>query len=419
MGKILIVAHGTRGTFVPLLRLSRTLIRRGHHVTVSAAPNQARLAAEWALPFVGAGPDFGPENLSAIFDKSAEAASKPATALRAFAEQVLKPYFVPGARSLATLASGFDGILANCNAIWVKPVAEACRKPYATIHFTVLNFRSDWYSPAGAPVPESEMKSNRRAWDVSAQVNRRYLAGPIRPLYEELGFAAPEQLLAGDSLSPHLNLLPIDPACAAPAPDWPRNLAQTGYFHAEPEELAAVPAAAREYVEADRDRPLIMFAFGSLGFRCAESDYRALAAVARRHGARVLAVTGWGEQACFDGAEAFSLSSISYDWLFPRASLVVHHGGAGTTGECFRHAVPQAVAPQGFYDQFENAARVQALGCGFQVAPGDLDPARFEELLARALPQLPDLRRSAEKVRGQLQPDGREACCVAIEQMIG
>src|SRR6202012_1799180 len=49
--------------------------------------------------------------------------------------------------------------------------------------------------------------------------------------------------------------------------------------------------------------------------------------------------------------------------LLPRCAALVHHGGIGTTAEALRAGVPQVIVPLAF-DQFDNAARVRALGAG-------------------------------------------------------
>ena len=49
--------------------------------------------------------------------------------------------------------------------------------------------------------------------------------------------------------------------------------------------------------------------------------------------------------------------------LLPRAAALVHHGGIGTTAEALRAGVPQVIVPLA-YDQFDNAARVEALAAG-------------------------------------------------------
>ena len=49
--------------------------------------------------------------------------------------------------------------------------------------------------------------------------------------------------------------------------------------------------------------------------------------------------------------------------LLPHAAALVHHGGIGTTAEALRAGTPQLVVPLA-HDQFDNAARVAALGVG-------------------------------------------------------
>jgi UDP:flavonoid glycosyltransferase YjiC (YdhE family) len=54
--------------------------------------------------------------------------------------------------------------------------------------------------------------------------------------------------------------------------------------------------------------------------------------------------------------------------ILPSASLVITHGGAGTTMSALGHGVPLLCTPMG-RDQFFNAARVEALGAGRMLMP--------------------------------------------------
>src|SRR5206468_2618186 len=62
--------------------------------------------------------------------------------------------------------------------------------------------------------------------------------------------------------------------------------------------------------------------------------------------------------------------------VLPRVAALVHHGGIGTTAEALRAATPQLVAPLA-HDQFDNAARVTALGAGHGLRAAKLDAARL------------------------------------------
>lgn len=59
--------------------------------------------------------------------------------------------------------------------------------------------------------------------------------------------------------------------------------------------------------------------------------------------------------------------SASHGELFSRASLVVTHGGHGTVIRALAHGVPLLILPMG-RDQFDNAARVEAIGAGAAIS---------------------------------------------------
>ena len=49
-----------------------------------------------------------------------------------------------------------------------------------------------------------------------------------------------------------------------------------------------------------------------------------------------------------------------YSALFPRAALVVHQGGVGTTAQCLRAGKPMLIMPYS-HDQPDNARRMRRL----------------------------------------------------------
>jgi UDP-glucoronosyl and UDP-glucosyl transferase len=54
--------------------------------------------------------------------------------------------------------------------------------------------------------------------------------------------------------------------------------------------------------------------------------------------------------------------------LLPRCSVIVHHGGAGTTFGALAHGVPQVIVPQGA-DNFDNAAMCERAGMALVLRP--------------------------------------------------
>ena len=84
----------------------------------------------------------------------------------------------------------------------------------------------------------------------------------------------------------------------------------------------------------------------------------------QRTGQRGILLGGWGGLGTGDLPDTIlRLESVPHDWLFPRLSAVVHHGGAGTTATGLRHGKPTVVVPF-FADQPFWGARVHSLGAG-------------------------------------------------------
>jgi UDP:flavonoid glycosyltransferase YjiC (YdhE family) len=75
-------------------------------------------------------------------------------------------------------------------------------------------------------------------------------------------------------------------------------------------------------------------------------------------------LTGWGGLQQSDLPDhIFKLEAAPHDWLFPRMTAVVHHGGAGTTAAGLRAGVPNIVVPF-FLDQPFWGHRVKTLKVG-------------------------------------------------------
>jgi UDP:flavonoid glycosyltransferase YjiC (YdhE family) len=92
---------------------------------------------------------------------------------------------------------------------------------------------------------------------------------------------------------------------------------------------------------------------------CAALDQRAI--LLTPYADQVPALPGWARHYPY----------IALQRLAPRASAIIHHGGIGTAAQGLRAGLPQLLAPV-FFDQFDNVARLEAVGVGRQLAdPSD------------------------------------------------
>jgi rhamnosyltransferase subunit B len=72
-------------------------------------------------------------------------------------------------------------------------------------------------------------------------------------------------------------------------------------------------------------------------------------------------------------------SYVPLSKLLPRVRALVHHGGIGTASQAFAAGIPQLITPFA-HDQFDNATRVESLGCGVQMGSHASGPAMLEAL---------------------------------------
>jgi UDP:flavonoid glycosyltransferase YjiC (YdhE family) len=105
-----------------------------------------------------------------------------------------------------------------------------------------------------------------------------------------------------------------------------------------------------------------------------------------------------------------------YSRLFPRASVIIHQGGVGTTAQALRSGKPMLVMPYS-HDQPDNARRVRRLG----VARVIRRPRYTAELAARKITLLLEnapLRQRAARIGERLHhEDGVKAACDALEAL--
>lgn len=190
-------------------------------------------------------------------------------------------------------------------------------------------------------------------------------------------WAAPTSPTWSGPHSPHApKLYAYSQHVLARPPEWDSDTHVTGYWF--------LPASAdwqppRELLAfLDGGEPPIYIGFGSMAAQDADATTRAVLDAVRLSGRRAILATGWGGLSTTNGPDnTFLLDSAPHDWLFPRCSAVVHHGGAGTTSAGLRAGKPSVIVPF-FGDQPFWARRITALGVG-------PDPVPARRLNARKL----------------------------------
>ncbi|NES24757.1 MAG: glycosyltransferase family 1 protein [Symploca sp. SIO3E6] len=196
--------------------------------------------------------------------------------------------------------------------------------------------------------------------------------------------------------------------------DWYDSAYVNGYWFLNQQDEWQPSAELSRFLAAG-EAP-IYIGFGSMAGRnpqrLAQISLEALQATNQRG----ILATGWGGlQVSHLPETIFKLDQAPHDWLFPRVSAVVHHGGAGTTAAGLRAGCPTIICPF-FGDQPFWGRRVQALGVGSKPIPQKQLTAKKLAQAIREVTLNSSLRQQAkmlgEKIRAE---DGIKNAIAIIE----
>jgi len=131
----------------------------------------------------------------------------------------------------------------------------------------------------------------------------------------------------------------------APVPaDWPPEIEATGYWFLDQHTDWQPNPALLSFLESGA--PPVYVGFGSMSGKRGEERARLVIGALERAGVRGLIATGWGGLKPEDCPSSVHLmDEAPHDWLFPQVSVVVHHGGAGTTAAGLRAGRPTVICP--------------------------------------------------------------------------
>jgi rhamnosyltransferase subunit B len=225
-----------------------------------------------------------------------------------------------------------------------------------------------WRVPVWVPRP-----ARRALWRL---LDWRKLEPMARPAVERAcaaaGVARPQGPLFGDWIhSPDGGLTLFPESFCAPQPDWPRGVVSGDFpvFRASGDD--ELSPALRSFLDAG-PQPVAIFP-GSAGGEHGKTLLRDALVACRALGLRAVAlgpaaVASAGEPG-EDADYVHRAAHSALDLLLPRCAVFVHHGGIGSCAQGLRARIPQLVRPFA-YDQFDNAARLEADGAGRMVPAG-------------------------------------------------
>ncbi len=368
--RVLVATTAGAGHFAPLVPFAVACVAAGHEVRV-AAPESFRDTVERAGLEVAPLADAAPEALGEAMGRIPELTMREAN------ELVVREVF--GRIDAESALPGMRAIFET----W--PPDVVLREPAELASFVLA-------SQQGVPSVEVNPGLDSFVDDLVTLLDE-----PLHALGCESGSAGLREV-------PRWTLLPrsfdVD---ATVTSGEPRR-----FRYAAPEHRATDPLPAWW---DNPDDPLVYVTFGSVAAAIGLFPvfYAAVLEALREVPARVLMTLG---EAGDPGALGTLPGNVHVerwwpqDQVMPHAGAILGHGGFGTTMTALAAGLPQVVVPLFAGDQFENAARVDAVGAGVSLQVDGVADRRAGDMLPAGpavLDRLPDAVRSAlhdERIRG-------------------
>jgi UDP:flavonoid glycosyltransferase YjiC (YdhE family) len=419
--RIVLSNIGTLGDINPLIAIALELKKRGH-VPVMAVPAVfGPKLAPLGLEFHAVRPDIDPMNTlmaEMVYD------------VRKGTERGLREFLFPALHE--TYADLLDAVtkperadlmlLGELN--YAGPlVAEVTGIKWASYVLAPLSFFSA-FDPPVLPMYPRLSRADKTVPGMGRAIKRlirfvtRKWPQPIYDLRSELGLGKGKNPLFDAKHSPYLVLALFSRVLGREQKDWPENTKITGFcFYDADAGNGALPPQLEGFLSSGE--PPVVFTLGSAAVMAAGRFYEFSAKAAIKLGVRAVLLIGADPRNRPPQTlpETICVAEYApYSKLFPRAALVVHQGGVGTTAQCLRAGKPMLVMPYS-HDQPDNGRRVRRLKVARVIQRRLYTPIRVARKL-RAMMAEPLFALRAKLVANRLEhEDGVRSACDALEEL--
>lgn len=359
---IAITTHGSTGDVYPLIRLSLTLQEQGHEVRFATSKPFKKEVEHAGIDFYQIPPDWEMEELTFWMGRLQNLKS-PVRQLKEL-YKAAAPHMEQIIDAMDQVLEGADCLISSYLFPMNKAIADKHGLPFISYAFAHNSVPSRYYAPHGLPrlrgMPDWIQHAwNRFAWQlgniaVDTAINQtisKQLKNKGLPRVKDF-FSKPAELV----------LVAVSPELMRPKTKLNPRFQFTGYCRWQ----SPTSEPAEERIKAFRGDQLVpVITFGSMVYDSPDEYINRL--VSNWPSNRKLIIQpGWsGFKVPPSAKNILEVGKMSHDQLFTHASLVIHHGGAGTTASVLHAGKPHIVVPH-IGDQNFFCSEVVRLGCGIR-----------------------------------------------------
>lgn len=362
--RIILTSHGSTGDIYPVIALAVAMQKAGHDVRFATIPHYKHEIETAGVEFYPLCPNWEQADLSYWMGRLQK--------IRTPIYQ-LREIYVGAQAYIPEMITRMDTALQTADLLvssylfpMNKSIADRRNVPFATLAFAPHVVPSPDYPPENVPSPAWLPRTVRRNWNrwlwkMGNAIVDRVINDTIRQPLRSAGlpkvkhfFSRPaERVLVAVSekiLKPHH--AEIDP-----------RFRFTGYCRWQAPTDSQLEQELREFTRGEK---VPVLTFGSMVY---DNPGQVMERFVRSwpRDRRIIVQRGWAQfPALAADGHIKVIGAVSHDQLFQHASIVVHHGGAGTTASALHAGKPQVVVPH-IGDQTFFGMEVERLGCGWRL----------------------------------------------------
>lgn len=362
--RIVLTTFGSYGDIHPYMAIALELQHRGHSpVIATSALYRAKIEAA-GLEFCSVRPDLPPPQ-----DQDQELIKKvmePKSGARFLLGELIVPYVRDSYADLIKAVKGADLLITHPLTFAGPLVARKIGIRWASVVLSPASFLSA-YDP---PVPPFWPWLWHMRWfgagfmklvvRLIKQISRQAVE-PVDQLSRDLGLPDAGHPLFEGQHSTGLVLALFSSLFAEPQPDWPPQTRVAGFAFYDGRHETPMPAELSAFLQ-DGPNPIV-FTLGSSAVWIARDFFHESIAAIKQLDQRAVLLIGDERNLPLEAlpSNIIAVNYAPYELLLERASIMVHHGGVGTTSQGLRAGIPTLIVPFAF-DQADNAAHAARLG---------------------------------------------------------
>lgn len=413
--KVLVCGAGSRGDIHPLLGLADTLRRRGHDVHILLNPIYRDLAESHEFTFVPVGDATEMSRL-----QEDPRASTYNHGWKQWLVQAAVRSMRPMHQAIVENYEPNNTVLVgNYLAFGARMAHDHLGIPLATVHMDAHTIRSinevlalPFPGIFGSMVPR--WYQHFQFWMIDRFWIDPLIAPAINQFRNELRLPSVRRIAHDWWHSPQVSIGLYPNWWGSPQPDWPSQCVSSDFIFWDDGCHAELSADARQFLSKG-PRP-IAFTPGTSNMHTT-AYFSAAIEACRQLGKRGIIITDRTDLVPALPETMRCFNYVPFGPLLRELSLVVHHGGVGTSAQCIAAGLPQVVVPS-LYNQPDTAKRLERLGVARSIAPEKFTARRLitgiQELLDNSSVQsrCAELASKVDRPRGQrLTGDIVESLC--------